>query len=39
MIDSKVLDHDYDEERIGFAEPPNAEIKPLTLYEKLSLAI
>ena len=39
MIDSRTLDYEYDEENVGFNEPPKVETKPLSLYEKLSLGL
>ena len=39
MIESRTLDYDYDEENLGFKEPPKVESKPLTLSEKRSLGL
>ncbi|MEM7009628.1 MAG: hypothetical protein AAF462_10895, partial [Thermodesulfobacteriota bacterium] len=39
MIDSKTLNYEFDEEKSGFPEPPKAEVKPLSISEKLSLGL
>lgn len=39
MLDSKILDYDFDEESSGFNEPEKAHITPLNTYEKISLAL
>ncbi len=39
MIDVRTLDHGYDEEKLGFPEPPKAEERRLDVWEKLSLSL
>ena len=39
MIDKRVLEYAYDEESLGFPEPPKLEERKLDVWEKLSLTI
>jgi len=39
MIDTRTLDYDYDEEKLGFPEPPKAEERRLDVWEKISLSL
>ena len=39
MIETRNLEYSYDEENLGFPEPPKAEERKLDVWEKLSLAL
>ena len=39
MIEKTTLDYEYDEEKLGFPEPPKAETRPLSVWEKISLSM
>jgi hypothetical protein len=39
LIEKTTLDYEYDEEKLGFPEPPKAETRPLSVWEKISLSM
>lgn len=39
MIENRALDYAYDEENLGFPEPPKVEERKLNIWEKLSLSL